>query len=297
MKKRNLLALILFIATVVAVFMMDTRITRKIQGQVLSLLSPFTHAGSSLEKTVLAKLEDNNASQLNPIDLKRDLDAMQIEVESLRIVSQKYQQTLEENNRLREIIEFKKVSPFKMNAARVVKRVSSTWWNTLIIDKGSLDNLATDAPVISASGLIGKTGKMESHMAEVILLTDEMCRVSAKVEGTLEQGILSGERAGLELRSDLRLRFLSRDANLIPGTRVISTGEGGIFPAGLLIGKVKRFENKDITGEAIVEPAVDFSAIDHVFVVVMQEDEEASTDAPAAPAAAQPTATPGSANK
>ena len=114
-------------------------------------------------------------------------------------------------------------------------------------------------------------------MAEEILLTDEMCRVSSKIEGTLEQGIISGERAGLEMRPDLRLRYLNRNALINPGSNVVSTGEGGVFPEGLLIGRVKRFENKDITGEAVVEPAVDFSTLEYVFVLDLQpaaDDEE-----------------------
>jgi rod shape-determining protein MreC len=104
----------------------------------------------------------------------------------------------------------------------------------------------------------------------VILLTDEMCRVSAKVEGTLEQGILAGERAALEVRPELHLRFLSRNANINAGASIYSSGEGGIFPPDLLLGRVKRFENREISGEAIVEPAVDFSSLDHVFVIEMQ---------------------------
>jgi rod shape-determining protein MreC len=107
-------------------------------------------------------------------------------------------------------------------------------------------------------------------MTEVILLTDEMCRVSAKVEGTLEQGILAGERAALEVRPELHLRFLSRNANINAGASIYSSGEGGIFPPDLLLGRVKRFENREISGEAIVEPAVDFSSLDHVFVIEMQ---------------------------
>ena len=145
----------------------------------------------------------------------------------------------------------------------------------MIIDKGSLDGLATDSPVISAAGLIGKTGKLAPHMAEIILLTDEMCRVSAKIEGTLEQGIIAGERAGLDLRPDLRLRFLSKNILINPGANVLSTGEGGVFPSGLLIGRVKRFENRDLSGGAIVEPAVDFSILEYVFVVEMQPAAEA----------------------
>ncbi len=270
MKKLNILALLIFAAAVVSVFTLDTPTTREIQSKVMAVLSPFIHSSTAIEEGI----SNASAPTVDPRELKRDNERLQIEVERLRIISQKYTQTLDENNQLRELLEFKKTAPFKMVAARVVKRVSSTWWNTLIIDKGLLDGLATDAPVISSSGLIGKTGKMAPHMAEVILLTDEMCRVSAKVDGTLEQGIISGERGGLDMRPDLHLRFLSRAAVINPGSLVHSTGDGGVFPAGLLIGRVKRFEMKDITGEAVVEPAVDLSQIRHVFVLDVQRLEE-----------------------
>jgi rod shape-determining protein MreC len=274
MKKLNILALLIFAAAVVSVFTLDTPTTREIQSRVMAVLSPFIHSSTAIEESI----GNISAPTIDPRELKRDNERLLIEVERGRIINQKYVQVMEENNQLRDLINFKKTSPYKMTAARVVKRVSSTWWNTLIIDKGLLDGLATDTPVISAAGLIGKTGKMAPHMAEVILLTDEMCRVSAKVEGTLEQGIISGERAGLEVRPDLRLRSLNRSAVITPGSSVISTGEGGVFPAGLIIGRVKRFEMKDITGEAVVEPAVDFSQLRHVFVLDMQRDESPAAE-------------------
>lgn len=270
MKKLNILALLLFIAAVVSVFTLDTPVTRDIQSRTMTVLSPFIHSSAAVEQSVTGV----TASPEDPREMKRENERMQIEVERLRIISQKYAQVLDENNKLRDLIEFKQAAPFKSTAARVIKRVSSTWWNSMIIDKGLLDGLATDSPVISASGLIGKTGKMADHMAEIILLTDEMCRVSAKIEGTLEQGIISGERAGLDMRPDLRLRFLSKNILINPGANVLSTGEGGVFPAGLLIGRVKRFENRDLSGEAIVEPAVDFSSLEYVFVVEMQPATE-----------------------
>lgn len=271
MKKLNILALLLFIAAVVSVFTLDTPVTRDIQSRTMTILSPFIHSSAVVERNVSGV----TSSTVDPRELKIDNERLQIEVDRLRIISQKYAQTLEENNKLRGLIEFKQASPFKTTAARVIKRVSSTWWNSMIIDKGSLDGLATDSPVISAKGLIGKVGKLSPHMAEIILLTDEMCRVSAKVEGTLEQGILAGERAGLDMRPDLRLKFLNKNILLNSGANVVSTGEGGVFPEGLLIGRVKRFENRDLSGEAIVEPAVDFSVLEHVFIVEMRSADEA----------------------
>jgi rod shape-determining protein MreC len=283
MKKLNILALLIFVAGLVAVFTFDTATTRQIQARVMSLLSPFIHSSAAMEQAADAAV----APQINPAELKRENDEQRVQLERLRIIQQKYNQIIEENAKLRQLIEFKQAAPFKMTAAKVIRRSSSTWWNSLIIDKGSLDGIGTDSPVITSLGLVGKTSTLAPHLTKVILLTDEMCRVSAKVEGTLEQGILAGERAALEVRPELHLRLLSRNANINAGAGVYSTGEGGVFPADLLLGRVKRFENREISGEAIVEPAVDFSTLDHVFVIEMQAAAPAP-EPPSPPAATKP---------
>ena len=283
MKKLNILALLIFVAGLVAVFTFDTATTRQVQARVMSLLSPFIHSSAAMEQAA----ETAVAPQANPVELKRENDEQRVQLERLRIIQQKYNQTIEENAKLRQIIEFKQSAPFKMTAAKVIRRSSSTWWNSLIIDKGSLDGIGTDSPVITSVGLVGKTSTLAPHMAKVILLTDEMCRVSAKIEGTLEQGILGGERAALEVRPELHLRFLNRNSNINAGAGVYSSGEGGVFPADLLLGRVKRFENREISGEAVIEPAVDFSTLDYVFVIEMQVAEPASEPA-ATPARAKP---------
>lgn len=284
MKKLNILALLIFIAGLVAVFTLDTATTRQIQARVMSLLSPFIHSSAAMEQAA----DQAIAPQVNPAELKRENDEQRVQLERLRIIQQKYNQIIEENAKLRQLIEFKQAAPFKMTAAKVIRRSSSTWWNSLIIDKGSLDGIGTDSPVITSVGLVGKTSTLAPHMTKVILLTDEMCRVSAKVEGTLEQGILAGERAALEVRPELHLRFLSLNANINAGAGVYSSGEGGVFPADLLLGRVKRFENREISGEAIVEPAVDFSTLDHVFVIEMQAATEPAPEPPSQPAKAKP---------
>lgn len=284
MKKLNILALLIFIAGLVAVFTLDTATTRQIQARVMSLLSPFIHSSAAMEQAA----DQAVAPQVNPAELKRENDEQRVQLERLRIIQQKYNQIIEENAKLRQLIEFKQAAPFKMTAAKVIRRSSSTWWNSLIIDKGSLDGIGTDSPVITSVGLVGKTSTLAPHMTKVILLTDEMCRVSAKVEGTLEQGILAGERAALEVRPELHLRFLSLNANINAGAGVYSSGEGGVFPADLLLGRVKRFENREISGEAIVEPAVDFSTLDHVFVIEMQAATEPAPESPSLPAKAKP---------
>lgn len=268
MKTFNILALLAFIAGTVLVFTMDADRKRMIQEKVLGIFSPFIHSSAGVENLIAPP---SSSESLDPQELQTRNEELRMEVQRLRIIAQKHNEMVDEINELRKVLDYKSASPFKLTAARVVKRSSATWWNTLLINKGSLDGIGTDSPVITDQGLVGKTGKLAAHMAEVILLTDEMCRVSAKVEGTLEQGILSGERGGLDITPQLRLRFLSRNAPVTVGANVYSSGEGGVFPSNLLLGRIIRFENRDISGEAIVRPAVDFANLEYVFIVEMQE--------------------------
>jgi len=124
----------------------------------------------------------------------------------------------------------------------------------------------------------------------VILLTDEQCRVAARIEGTPEQGILMGRRGGFETRPDLVLRFLSKDARLQRGMVAYSSGVGGLFPVGIPLGKVKEFHSQEIYGEALIEPAVDFGSLTDVFVVKTPTDETRSQAGGRAPAGETPQA-------
>jgi rod shape-determining protein MreC len=101
----------------------------------------------------------------------------------------------------------------------------------------------------------------------VLLISDENCRVAAKVEGSREQGIVSGERVTTGLTPVLNLNFLSKQADLKPGQKVYTSGVGGVFPSGLLIGSVKTFRLRELDGQAQLTPAVDLSHLEDVFVV------------------------------
>lgn len=266
MKKGNIIALLIFLVAVVLVFTLKTQQTRAIQTWVLGVLSPFIRGGAQAEQQVREVM----AGTPDPVALQEENERLRHEVEKLRIIAQKYDSVLGENNKFRSMLAYQQKTDFKLTAARVLRRSTSNWWNTIIVDKGAVDGVATDFPVITDIGLVGKTGKVAAHTAEVILLTDEECRVAARVEGTQSQGILSGERGGFETRPELRLRFLDPRLKIEPGANVYSVGvDGGVFPAGLFLGKVKSFGVKDISGEAVVDSAVDFSLLEDVFIVHM----------------------------
>lgn len=266
MKNVNIIALLLFLAAVVAVFTLKTPQTRAVQTWVFGVLSPFIRGGAEAEE----QAKEVMAGPLDVAAVQGENERLRQEVEKLRIVAQKYDAALEENNKFRSMLAYRQKTDFKLTASRVLRRSASNWWNTIVVDKGAEDGIATDFPVITDIGLVGKTGKVAAHTCEVILLTDEECRVAARIEGTQSQGILTGERGGFETRPELRLRFLDPRLKLEPGAKVYSVGvDGGVFPAGLFLGEVKAFVVKDISGEAVVQSAVDFSLLEDVFIVHM----------------------------
>ncbi len=122
-------------------------------------------------------------------------------------------------------------------------------------------------PVATDEGLIGKITTVSDSVSIVLLVSDENCRVAAKVEGSREQGIVSGERVTSGLTPFLNLNFLSKQADLKPGQKVYTSGVGGVFPSGLLIGVVKTFRLRELDGQAQLTPAVDLSHLEDVFVV------------------------------
>ncbi|HSI63534.1 MAG TPA: rod shape-determining protein MreC [Candidatus Saccharimonadia bacterium] len=266
MNKLNVAALLLFLSAVVAVFTLKTPQTRAIQTWVMGALSPFIRGGAEVEQQV----KEVTASPRDVAAIEAENRKLQQEVDKLSITARKFEELLAENNKFRGMLEYRQQMDMKLTAARVLRRSSSNWWNTVIIDKGALDGIGTDSAVITyvgQIGMVGKTGKVAAHTAEVILMTDEECRVAARIEGTQARGILMGERGGFETRPDLRMRFIDRTFKITPGSAVYSTGEGGVFPDNILLGKVKSFEIRDISGEAVVESAVDFSLLQDVFVV------------------------------
>ncbi|HEY5791939.1 MAG TPA: rod shape-determining protein MreC, partial [Chthoniobacterales bacterium] len=177
-----------------------------------------------------------------------------------------------ENNRLRDSLGYLERSQFRLVPAQVVSRDASTWWNTVRINRGFEDGVEVDRPVITDLGLVGKTVSVSKNLSTVVLISDENCKVGARVEGTREQGITQGRRISAESKGEIELNFLTKQADLKPGSVVVSAGvTGGVFPAGLKLGAIKSFRVRDLDGQAVVEPAVDLSTVRDVFVIVSEK--------------------------
>lgn len=265
MTKLHLILLGLAILVAVVFMSFSSERMRSWQSGYLRVSNPALQAGSAISGQV-AKLQKG----LKTLDeLEEENAALTAQNNQLRATNQLLGDLEAENKRLRASLDYRERSAFKLLPAQIISRDASSWWNTAKINRGFAQKVEAAQPVLTAEGLVGRTTTVSKDLSIILLLTDENCQVAARVEGTNEQGILSGQRVAGNATPELVLNFLNRDANLQPGMKVFTAGvSGAVFPAGIPLGVIKEFRTRELDGQALVEPAADFSRLEDVFVVL-----------------------------
>lgn len=263
MSRTSIIALLIFGAILGYFLSFGADTTRKFQASIYQMLAPFFTTGSGLQKQITSVRTGLKSLE----ELERENASLRVDNRQLRATNSALRDVEHEMNRLRLALNYRERSVFKLIPGEIVTRDASTWWHTVTINRGKEDHIETDMPVVTDEGLVGKTATVSNTISVVLLVTDENCKVASSVEGTREQGIVSGERISGGLAPLLDLNFLTKQANLQPGQKTYTSGVGGVFPSGLLIGTVKSFRVRELDGQAKLAPAVDLSRLEDVFVV------------------------------
>lgn len=222
-----------------------------------------------------------------------NVKALKAENESLKNENSNLQKQIndmqgleDENSELRRMLSLKKEqTDINMMAASVSAKDPSEWYATLTIDKGSKDGVKENQPVVNSNReLVGQVLRVGDNWAEVITIIDPQSSVGATVKRSKAIGILEGNS---ELRYDGKCRFgyISRDTDIREGDYIETSGLGGIYPKGLIIGTVESVydNNATMSRAATIKPCADISKINEVFVVVSYKqadlsDSETTTD-------------------
>lgn len=274
MKPLNLVCLLLFLWGAIWALTLSERSVRRIQQSYYATLSPFLKGGSDLEVKTRSFLEEVHHSK----DLENRLRSIEMEFGKLRSIEGRLRELERENNQLRSALDFKRRSSIDVIPARIIKRQPSTWWETAIIDRGENAGIGPQIPIIAPGGLAGKIDSVGQDTASMILLTDERCQVAVQVSGTPEVGILHGVRGHYGEKPKLRLRHLSREAAIRNGMKVVTTGQGGLFPENIVVGTISGYVTGPVEGEAVVEPSVDFENLEVVFVIANKPEGDAAEE-------------------
>lgn len=197
----------------------------------------------------------------------------------------------EENEKLRRMLKLsEKETRIDMVAASVVAKDPTNWFSTFTINKGTDDGIEVNQPIVNSNReLVGQVSRVGGNWAEVITILDPQSSVGAMIKRSKEIGIIEGNSA-LRYEGKCRLGYIARDADIKQGDFVETSGMGGIFPKGLVIGVITEVydENATMSKAAIVEPVTDIAKVNEVFVITdytemdlsetEQESEEEEND-------------------
>ncbi len=205
-------------------------------------------------------------------------------VERLRLEVSRLEIVATENRQLRAMLDLPPPPGLRIVVCPVLSQGGSTGWQRQIrLARGRLKGLQPGDPVLVADGLIGRIENVTPHTSDVLLLSDANSRVACELDPppsgmSAVRGILCGGGGrtvgnhGLQLLyviDPLRLRFLRRDAEVAPQTRVVTSGLGGVFPRGLKVGYAldSVVNSAGLYREAAVMPAADLDNLQTVFVL------------------------------
>ena len=186
-----------------------------------------------------------------------------------------------ENTRLREIVDKEEdLRDYDPIQATVIARNPDQWEEKVVLDKGNVHGVKVNMAVITARGLIGKVILTTPFTSTVELLSTQNpnYRVSAMVAGEKEVfGLIEGYD---DERKELILKRVDSNIEIKKGQKILSSGLGGIFPKGILIGEITEVTTDDfgLTKMAYIKPAAEFALLDHVMIAERTMMTEDGTD-------------------
>lgn len=226
-----------------------------LQSGVKTLAYPFSFIWEKISTIISAQSENEKLkSQI------KELQQAQIQQEELK----------QENKRLQELLGLDIRKKWPTLAAHVIGKSPSLWESTIVIDKGKSDGVEKHMAVVNADGLVGQVINTSTRASQVLLIIDQKSAVGARIQSNRSTGIVEGRAGG-----DLWLGYVNEEVKINQEDLVLTSGYGGVYQEGLIIGIVKKVEKSTNTlyQEARLASAVDFSSLEDVLVILSTPSE------------------------
>jgi rod shape-determining protein MreC len=211
--------------------------------------------------------------------LQDENNQLNLQIRDLTWENDHLQGDVSESQQLEKLLNFKERNSlrFTLLGARIISRSPDNWYSAMVVDRGSEDGVEKDMVVVSDTGLVGRVDAVWPHSADILSILNPGVAAGAVVNApdagvvvqaseSAVQGVVEGNK---EDPSVLWMIDLPYDAKVQPGEIVVTSGLGGIFPSDLPIGKIQQFNNEgsDLNQYALVQPFVDFSRLEDVFII------------------------------
>ena len=233
---------------------------------VNTILSPFQSAITSISN-VTKKIGVISWEMVTVYEQNKMLRS---EVEQLRQRDVNVNEIMAENTRLTNILNYKNaVKQFDTAVAKIISYDSSNLTNSITINLGAKDGMQKNMPVITPQGLVGTIVAVYEHSAKVQLILDPRSAVGAIIQRP-ESRVIGIMQGSVGVQTLAKMLKIPRDADVVVGDNVLTSGYGGLYPKGIVIGEVVEVTNEagGLLKYATVKTAVDFYRIEEVLVIV-----------------------------
>lgn len=201
--------------------------------------------------------------------VKKENEELRSKVDQLEKEKMELQGYREENKELRQALNLKsQFSDYDFIGANVIAKDPGNWFNIFNIDVGKKESISNKFPVITSKGLVGSVESAGVFSSKIISIIDMDSTISGRISKTRDIVRIKGDIT-LKDQGLCKMDYIPPEVDLSVGDTIETSGLGGIFPKGIVIGKVKeiRQTNNELTRYAIIEPAVDFKRLEQVFVL------------------------------
>lgn len=204
------------------------------------------------------------------VDVEKENDRLRKKVARLSFENNALKESVKSYQRIEKLLSFPGLATMGYVTARVISQDITNRSHIVTINRGTNDQIKEEAPVFNHTGLVGKVVRVTGSASKVLLLTNVRSAVDAVAQNTRDRLVVAGANGPL-----LKTMYLAANAQVKNGDLIVSSGLGGVFPKGMVIGSlafVHRSEDS-LFLEAWVEPSVDFNKIEELLALTSRDEE------------------------
>lgn len=261
-----LVTLLLMNLAVMAFYARDTSTNQRLfrvwmQAAASPVQSVSTKAGGA-GSSLISQIVNFRQTAAENEQLKQRLYQTETELQNAR-------QAIEENDRLKGLLNLKEHTGYDRVPARVIARDASVWFNTVTINRGTSSGVALNMPVVTGGGIVGRVIAVSPWTAQVMLITDEKAAAGAIVGQLGGSGALGSVR-GLGESDLIEMSYVSGLQKVELGDYILTTGQDGIYPPGLNVGAVVQVKPGTATQahEILIKPGARLDQLDELAVLL-----------------------------
>jgi rod shape-determining protein MreC len=200
--------------------------------------------------------------------LARENEALHHEIALLRFRIMQDEALRQENARLRTQVQWQAQTQWQLRLGRVIGHDPSNWWRSLWINLGERERVQVNMPVLTSDGLVGRVAEVAFTRSRVVLAGDPNCRVAGLVTGSRDKGIIVPDEGSFD-RQVVNFTYVPINISLHPGAMVVTSGDGGVFPKGIPIGRIVDVETNEfeLYLEARVRLNANLNQLEEVWVL------------------------------